>query len=188
MKPAIFLDRDGTINVDYNYVHTIDKFDFIDGAIEALKELQQMGFLLVITTNQSGIARNIFTTEQFDTLTEWMDWSLQEQGVFLDGIFYCPHDPNIEKCNCRKPSPGMILEAAKELVIDLKNSYMVGDKDSDLVSGINAGVGTTVFVKSGHALTKGAEKHADLILNSLRELPGQIKNKTKLIKLNQKKC
>lgn len=175
MKPAIFLDRDGTINVDHNYVHTVDDFDFIDGVIDALRELKKMGYLLVITTNQSGIARKIFTEAQFESLTEWMDWSLQEQDVFLDGIYYCPHDPNEEECECRKPKPGMILEAAKELNIDLKRSYMVGDKDSDLISGINAGVGTVVFVKTGHQITPETIKHADLILDSLADLPKHIK-------------
>lgn len=180
MKPAVFLDRDGTINIDYNYVHEIDRFDFVEGAIKAMKKLKEMGFLLVIVTNQSGIARNKFTQAQFDVLTEWMDWSLQEQGVFLDGIFYCPHDPNIEQCDCRKPNPGMILEAAKELDIDLKHSYMVGDKDSDLMAGRNAGVGTTVFVESGHAITEAARRHADWILKSLAELPAQIEKQKNL--------
>lgn len=175
MQPAIFLDRDGTINVDHIYVHTVDEFDFIEGVIEALRELKKMGYLLVITTNQSGIARKIFTEEQFESLTEWMDWSLQEQDVFLDGIFYCPHDPNVEDCDCRKPKPGMILEAAKELNIDLKRSYMVGDKESDLLSGINAGVGATVLVKTGNEITPEAMQHADLIIDSLADLPRQIK-------------
>ncbi|MCX8728573.1 D-glycero-beta-D-manno-heptose 1,7-bisphosphate 7-phosphatase [Gilliamella sp. B2838] len=176
MKPAIFLDRDGTINVDYNYVHAIDKFDFIDGVIEAMQELKKMGFLLVITTNQSGIARNIFTEEQFNTLTEWMDWSLQDRGVDLDGIYYCPHDPLIDKCECRKPSPGMIQTAAKELNIDIASSYMVGDRVSDLLSGKKAGVKKTVLVKTGDAITEEALAQADWVIDSLADLPSKIRS------------
>lgn len=86
--PAIFLDRDGTINVDHGYVHEIDNFEFIDGVIDAMRELKEMGYALVLVTNQSGIARGKFTEAQFETLTEWMDWSLADRGVDLDGI-YC---------------------------------------------------------------------------------------------------
>lgn len=91
--PAIFLDRDGTINVDHGYVHEIDEFEFIDGVIDAMRELKQMGYALIVVTNQSGIARGKFTEAQFETLTEWMDWSLADRDVDLDGIYYCPHHP-----------------------------------------------------------------------------------------------
>lgn len=107
--PAIFLDRDGTINVDHGYVHEIDAFEFIDGVIDAMRELKKMGYALVVVTNQSGIARGKFTEAQFETLTEWMDWSLADRDVDLDGIYYCPHHPqgSIEEfrqvCDCRKP-------------------------------------------------------------------------------------
>ncbi|QIQ20655.1 D-glycero-beta-D-manno-heptose 1,7-bisphosphate 7-phosphatase [Zophobihabitans entericus] len=175
MKPAIFLDRDGTINIDYNYVHTIDKFHFIDGVIDACAELQKMGFLLVITTNQSGIGRKIFTQEQFDQLTEWMDWSLADRGVELDGIYYCPHAPEDGECECRKPGPGMLLTAAKDLKIDVANSYMVGDRVSDLRAGRSAGVKRTVLVKTGDAITPEAESEADWIIDSLADLPAKIK-------------
>ena len=107
--PAIFLDRDGVINVDTGYVYQIDDFQFIDGVIDALRELKQKGYLLVVVTNQSGIARGLFTEEQFMSLTEWMDWSLADRGVDLDGIYFCPHHPTegssqyCKPCNCRKP-------------------------------------------------------------------------------------
>jgi D-glycero-D-manno-heptose 1,7-bisphosphate phosphatase len=175
MKPAIFLDRDGTINIDYNYVHTIDKFDFIDGVIDACAELKKMGFLLVITTNQSGIARGIFDQKQFNQLTEWMDWSLIDRGVELDGIYYCPHAPENGHCDCRKPLPGMLLKAASDLNIDLANSYMVGDRLSDLLAGRAAGVKRTVLVGTGDEITAEAKKEADWIINSLADLPEKIK-------------
>jgi D-glycero-D-manno-heptose 1,7-bisphosphate phosphatase len=116
--PAIFLDRDGTINVDHGYVHEIDNFEFIDGVIDAMRELKEMGYALVLVTNQSGIARGKFTEAQFETLTEWMDWSLADRGVDLDGIYYCPHHPQgaVEEyrqtCDCRKPHPGMLIPPA----------------------------------------------------------------------------
>lgn len=178
MKPAIFLDRDGTINIDYNYVHQIDNFHFIDGVIDALVELKKMGFLLVITTNQSGIARKIFSQEQFDTLTQWMDWFLIDRGVEIDGVYYCPHDPLNTHCDCRKPKPGMILTAQKDLNIDLANSYMVGDRVSDLLSGKNAGVKKTVLVRTGDKITPEAEAQADWIIDSLADLPKKIRNES----------
>lgn len=176
MKPAIFLDRDGTINIDYNYVHKIDDFHFIDGVIDAMIELKKMGFLLVITTNQSGIARGIFSQEQFDTLTEWMDWSLIDRGVEIDGVYYCPHDPLITDCECRKPKSGMILMAKKDLDIDIANSYMVGDRVSDLLSGKNAGVRKTVLVRTGDSITPEVEAQSDWVIDSLADLPNKIKN------------
>lgn len=175
MKPAIFLDRDGTINIDYNYVHKIEDFDFIDGVIDAMLELKQMGYLLVITTNQSGIARGKFSLEQFEKLTEWMDWCLMDRGVELDGIYYCPHDPLTTECECRKPNPGMILTAQKALNIDLSQSYMVGDRYSDLMSGKNAGVKRTVLVKTGDALSDKALEVADWVIDSLADLPKKIR-------------
>ena len=147
--PAIFLDRDGTINVDHGYVHEIDNFEFIDGVIDAMRELKKMGFALVVVTNQSGIARGKFTEAQFETLTEWMDWSLADRGVDLDGIYYCPHHPHKGyegerpelkiDCDCRKPKPGMLLKVAADFNIDLSKSWMVGDGENDIQAGINAG-------------------------------------------------
>lgn len=182
--PAIFLDRDGTINIDHGYVSEIDDFIFIDGVIEALAELKKMGFALVLITNQSGIARGKFTEEQFLQLTEWMDWSLADRGVDLDGIYYCPHHPTEgigeyqQQCECRKPMPGMLLAAQKELHIDMARSYIVGDKIDDLKAGIAAGVGHKVLVKTGKPVTTEGEALADFVLNSLADLPSSIK-KTK---------
>ena len=126
--PAVFLDRDGTINVDTGYLHEIDDFQFIENAIEAMQAIKQMGYALIIVTNQSGIARGMFTEDQFMHLTEWMDWSLADRGVDLDGIYYCPHHPEgtveefRQECNCRKPEPGMLLDAQKFLKIDMSKN------------------------------------------------------------------
>lgn len=181
--PAIFLDRDGTINIDHGYVHEIDDFQFIDGVIDACRELKKMGFALVLVTNQSGIARGKFSEAQFMRLTEWMDWSLADREVDLDGIYFCPHHPEavIEEyrqvCDCRKPQPGMLLQAQKELNIDLAASYMVGDKIEDMQAAAAAGVGTKVLVRTGKPVTEAGENAADWVLNSLQELPEAIKKR-----------
>ncbi|MGJ3351433.1 D-glycero-beta-D-manno-heptose 1,7-bisphosphate 7-phosphatase [Morganella sp. Je.2.23] len=179
--PAVFLDRDGTINADTGYLHEIDDFRFIENAIEAMQAIKQMGYALIIVTNQSGIARGMFTEDQFMHLTEWMDWSLADRGVDLDGIYYCPHHPEgtVEKfrqvCNCRKPAPGMLLDAQKHLKIDMGNSYMVGDKLDDMLAGRAAEVGTTVLVRTGKPVTEDAEAAADIVINSIADLPALLK-------------
>ena len=180
MNKAIFLDRDGTLNIDYGYVHEIDHFKFIDGAIDALRELKKLGYMLVLVTNQSGIARGYFSEEQFLQLTEWMDWSLAEQDVDLDGIYYCPHHPEgkgeyKEDCDCRKPKPGMLLQAIKELKIDPTQSIMVGDKVEDLKAGIGAKVKMNVLVRTGKPVTEEGERVADYVLDSIVDLPGILK-------------
>ncbi|KQN48403.1 D,D-heptose 1,7-bisphosphate phosphatase [Serratia sp. Leaf51] len=174
---AIFLDRDGTLNVDHGYVHEIDDFQFIDGVIDACLKLKEMGFLLVLVTNQSGIARGKFTEEQFMTLTEWMDWSLADRGVDLDGIYFCPHHPEgsvkefTQVCDCRKPLPGMLLTAREELNIDMASSYMIGDKLEDMQAAAAAGVGTKILVRTGKPVTPESESAADAVLESLAALP-----------------
>ncbi|ELY3737840.1 D-glycero-beta-D-manno-heptose 1,7-bisphosphate 7-phosphatase [Cronobacter sakazakii] len=181
--PAIFLDRDGTINIDHGYVSEIDRFEFIDGVIDAMRELKAMGFALVLVTNQSGIARGKFTEAQFEQLTEWMDWSLADRGVDLDGIYYCPHHPEgaveefCQNCDCRKPQPGMLISARDFLHIDMAASYMVGDKLEDMQAGAAAGVGTKVLVRTGKPVTPEAEAAADWVLNSLAALPEAIKKR-----------
>ena len=181
--PAIFLDRDGTINVDHGYVHEIDNFQFIDGVIDACRELKKMGFALVLVTNQSGIARGMFSEDQFMYLTEWMDWSLADRAVDFDGIYFCPHHPEAaveeyrQVCDCRKPQPGMLLQAQRELNIDMAASYMVGDKPEDMQAAIAAGVGTKVLVRTGKPVTEQGEKLADWVLNSLADLPEAIKKR-----------
>lgn len=173
---AIFLDRDGTLNVDHGYVHQIDDFEFIEGVIPTLRKLKEMGYLLVLITNQSGIARGYFSEDQFLQLTEWFDWSLAEQGVDFDGIYYCPHHPEgqgefKQDCDCRKPKAGMFNQAIEHLDIDPKQSVMVGDKLEDLLAAENAGVKMKVLVRTGKPVTEEGEAKADLVLDSLVDLP-----------------
>ncbi|WP_367680717.1 D-glycero-beta-D-manno-heptose 1,7-bisphosphate 7-phosphatase [Candidatus Fukatsuia anoeciicola] len=181
--PAIFLDRDGTINIDYGYVYKIDDFQFIEGVIEACRKLKAMGFALVLLTNQSGIAREKFTEAQFITLTKWMNWSLADNGVNLDGIYFCPHHPksNADKyrqfCYCRKPSPGMLLRAKNELHINMAASYMAGDTIEDMQAAQAAHVTSKVLLRSGKKTTAAAIAAADWVLDSLANLPTMIKKR-----------
>jgi len=143
-RRAIFLDRDGVINVklgENRYVARVPEFEFLPGVIEALTILRELGFFLVVVTNQRGIAKGLMTTEDLNEVHNHMAAALGEEGVGLDAIYYCPHEAD-ENCPCRKPSPGMILDAARDLVLDLSASYMVGDPPSDTAAGRNAGTRT----------------------------------------------
>jgi len=172
-KPAVFLDRDGVINKDNGYVSERDDFEFIEGSIEACIEFQKKGYLVVVITNQSGIARGLFTEEQFNTLTEWMDWSMSDRGVDLDAIYYCPHHSEEGKgefkidCDCRKPKPGMLINAIEDLNIDIEASILIGDKVSDLQAGIAAGVKTNYLVRSGKKITEQGETLATAVFDDL---------------------
>ena len=137
MNKAIFLDRDGTINVEKNYLYKIKDFEFLPGVIEALKKLQDAGYLLIIITNQSGIGRGYFTVHDFQILNFWMIDCLKEKGVYITDVYYCPHlpDAQIEEyrkdCNCRKPKLGMYKQAIIDHNISLTDSFAIGDKIRD---------------------------------------------------------
>lgn len=137
MNKAIFLDRDGTINVEKNYLYKIEDFEFLPGVVEALKKLQDAGYLLIIITNQSGIGRGYYTEDDFHKLNNWMVSTLKEQGVIITDVYYCPHLPDAEvelyriDCECRKPKLGMYKRAIAKYDIDLSQSYAIGDKIRD---------------------------------------------------------
>lgn len=137
MNKAIFLDRDGTINVEKHYLCKIEDFEFLPGVVNALKKLQQAGFLLIVVTNQSGIGRGYYTEADFQILNSWMIDTLKKQGVFITDVYFCPHlpDAQIEKyrkdCNCRKPKLGMYEQAVIEHNITLSESFAIGDKIRD---------------------------------------------------------
>lgn len=151
-KPAVFLDRDGVLNEDRGYVHRWEDFSFLPGAIDALRRLQQQGYLLVVITNQSAVARGLCSEADVLALHERMRAFLREQGIELTGIYYCPHHPQGSvsdyaiACSCRKPEPGMILRAAQEHGIDLSRSLLVDDKLSDLEAGRAAGIPSLYLV------------------------------------------
>jgi D-glycero-D-manno-heptose 1,7-bisphosphate phosphatase len=144
---AAFLDRDGVLNVDHGYVSRPKDFHWLPGALSAMARLQQAGFQLVVVTNQSGIGRGYYTQADFDALSAHMRAELQAQGIMLAGIYSCPHHPEATlaayrlDCDCRKPGPGMILQAARDLALNLPTSCLFGDKPSDIAAGRAAGVG-----------------------------------------------
>lgn len=176
-NPAVFIDRDGVINVDHGYVHTVDDFEYIDGVFEACKKLKDMGYLLVLVTNQAGIARGMYTEAEFTRLTEWMDWNFVDNGVEFDGIYYCPHHPTegkgeyLQDCDCRKPEPGMLLSACEEFDIDMDNSIMIGDKTDDMTAATTASVGTKILVRTGKPVTEQGEALASVVLDSVADVP-----------------
>ncbi len=145
MAKAAFLDRDGVINIDHAYVHTIEEFDWVSGVLEAARILSKAGYLLVVVTNQSGIGRGYYDETDFARLTDWMKARFAESGAPIAGVYFCPHHPETAKpayridCNCRKPRPGMLLKAAEDLNIDLTASIMFGDKPGDMTAGRAAG-------------------------------------------------
>ena len=156
MLRAAFLDRDGVINRDLGYVHRWEDFVFLPGAIDAMADLRNAGFSLVIVTNQSGIARGYFTESQYHQLTQRLLTEFGERGIHIDGVYHCPHHPSgtiaqfAIECDCRKPAPGLILRAAKELGISLDDSILIGDKPSDIAAARAAGVGRAFAVRSGN--------------------------------------
>lgn len=146
LRPAAFLDRDGVINLDRGYVFRAADFEFVTGVFEGAAALQRLGFALVVLTNQSGIGRGLYSESDFLALTRWMNGRFEQHLVHIDGVFYCPHHPTEAfgdyrcECDCRKPAPGMLLRAARELNLDLARSAMFGDRVSDLQAAAAAGV------------------------------------------------
>ena len=147
MTSAVFLDRDGVINVDHGYVSTWEQFEFLPGVPEALRELQDAGYLLVVVSNQSGIGRGYYNEADVESLNQTIAQHLDSTvGVTVSGFYHCPHHPTEaegefrRQCDCRKPAPGMIRQAVLDHGIDVKTSLLVGDKDSDIEAGRAAGV------------------------------------------------
>ena len=159
LKRAVFLDRDGTINEESGYLFRIEDCRFIPGAIEALTQLNRAGFLVVIVTNQSGIARGYYTEEDLKQLHLYMESEIALAGGRVDGWYYCPHHPDYTSdptaCDCRKPLPGMLQIAADDLGIDLGSSWMIGDKIADIKAGRAAGC-HTILVKTGYGEAEAA--------------------------------
>jgi len=138
---AAFLDRDGVINEDFGYVGSIDRFEFKEGIFELLGLLQDLGYELFIVTNQSGIARGYYSENDFLKLMDWVKNELKKRNIEIKDIAFCPHHPDITgECDCRKPKPGMILDLAKKHNINLSNSIMIGDSNSDIKACENAGL------------------------------------------------
>ncbi|MBR7126987.1 MAG: D-glycero-beta-D-manno-heptose 1,7-bisphosphate 7-phosphatase [Lentisphaeria bacterium] len=148
---ACFLDRDGVLNVEVDYLHETEKLVIENGVIEALKILQQHNFKLLVVTNQAGVAKGFYSIDDVEKIHAEMAKIFAEAGVKIDKFYYCPHHPDYTgKCNCRKPLPGMILQGAEEFDIDLKSSCMIGDRITDIQAGIAAGCGQNILLLSGY--------------------------------------
>lgn len=157
LRPAVFLDRDGTLNVEKDYLHRIEDFTFIPGAPEAVRLLKDAGFLAIIVTNQSGVARGYYPRDAVCRLHEHLQNELLRHGTCIDGFYVCPHHPTEGTgiyriaCDCRKGEPGMLLQAAREHGVDLSRSFMVGDKLADIEAGVRAGC-QSILVRTGYGI------------------------------------
>ena len=156
MNRCVFLDRDGTIAKDVPYCPSPEQFELLPGAGEGIRQLNTVGFKVILITNQSGIGRGYFTEAALGLVHEKMKADLAISGAHLDGIYYCPHHPD-DNCDCRKPKPKLILLAAQEHDIDLKQSYFVGDTADDIAAGKAAGCKTFLIVQKGQALVHQAD-------------------------------
>ena len=138
MNKAVFLDRDGTINEEMGYINHLSRFVLLPGVAEGIRKLKENGFLTIVVTNQAGVARGYFSEDLLKKVHEKMQKLLKQQKAELDAIYYCPHHPEVGPpeykidCNCRKPKPGMIEKAVRDYSIDLKKSYMIGDRYTDI--------------------------------------------------------
>lgn len=166
MRKALFLDRDGVVNVEKNYLHKIEDFELMEGIIDVCRMYQEQGYLIIIVTNQSGISRGYYTEEDFTLLSQWMVEHFNQLGVTISHIYHCPHHESIDGvCECRKPEPGMFLSAQKEYELDMAASVMIGDNERDIEAALRAGVGMNILLSREDAASK-----ANIIIHSLREL------------------
>lgn len=177
---ALFLDRDGVINIDHGYVGKYDDFDFMEGIFDAVLFFQSKGFLPVVVTNQSGIARGYYTETDFEVLMERVQNDFSIHGIHSLPIYFCPHhlDGKIPqyttKCTCRKPAPGMLLAAAQDLDLDLANSVLVGDSWRDIQAADAAGLKQSFFLSDSSITSEQAAQlsrdHLVTKIASLKEL------------------
>jgi D-glycero-D-manno-heptose 1,7-bisphosphate phosphatase len=162
---TIFLDRDGVINKEVNYLHKIEEFEFIDGVFEACKYFNSIGYEIIVITNQSGISRGFYSENDYNILTNWIKAQFKKNEVELIDILHCPHNSQ-ENCRCRKPMPGMFLKAKNKYDIDMTNSWAIGDKEADILAANKSGISNTVLVRSGHKINE-IDSNAKFILDSI---------------------
>lgn len=173
--PAAFIDRDGVINEERGFVHRPEDFELIPGAAAALRSLRENGYRLVVITNQSGIARGLYTEDDYERLTAHMTQMLDAAGAAPDATYYCPHlpDATVQRfridCDCRKPRAGMLRRAVEQLSVTVSESILVGDRASDVQAGRAAGVGRCYLVRSGKPLEEADIAQADGVFSDLAE-------------------
>jgi D-glycero-D-manno-heptose 1,7-bisphosphate phosphatase len=173
---AIFLDRDGVINIDHGYVHSVDNFDFIDGIFDLVRAAHAKNLKVVVVTNQAGIGRGFYSVQQFHQLTSWMCKEFMNAGAPIDKVYFSPFHPTegldeYKKDDfSRKPNPGMILQAQQELGLNLANSMLIGDKARDIQAGISAGLGLNILFTQ-EQLQESAPHQCHLINSLVEALP-----------------
>ena len=170
---TIFLDRDGVINKEINYLYKKENFEFIDGVFDACLFFQNLNYQIIIISNQSGIARGFFSEKDYHILSKWLIKQFKENGVSILDTYYCPHGPDTS-CNCRKPKPGMLIKAINEYNIDVEMSWMIGDKETDIEAANLAGIKNTILVRSGHPIDE-TNSNAKFIIDSIKHSIGLIK-------------
>ena len=170
---TIFLDRDGVINKEKNYLYKIESFEFINGVFYACQYLESLNYKIIITTNQSGISRGYYTESDFKKLTKWMLGQFNNNNIDILDVIHCPHLPS-DFCDCRKPKPGMLLSAKTKHNIDMENSWMIGDKENDIQAANKAGIINTILVESGHEIDE-LNSNSKFILNSIKDIHEVIK-------------
>ncbi|MCX7714265.1 MAG: HAD family hydrolase [Clostridia bacterium] len=179
MRKAIFLDRDGTINREVNYLYKVSDFEFISGAVDAIKIFHELGYIVIVITNQAGIARGYYSQEDVFSLHKYIDEQLEKMGTYIDAYYFCPHHPEgviseyARICECRKPNIGMIKRAVsdfkeKGISICLKDSIIIGDKEIDIETGRKAQIGKCILVRSGHKVDE-IKTAADKVYDNMFE-------------------
>lgn len=170
-RPAVFLDRDGVLTEENGYIDSVENLKLFPYTAECIRQIHEKGYYAIVITNQSGVARGLFTEEELQEMNDYL-----RKQTNVDAIFYCPHHPEGKKekyrklCDCRKPGTGMFEAACREFAIDMRNSYMIGDRASDITAGQKAGV-RTILLESGYGST-GLETAVtpDYIMKDLRDV------------------
>ena len=167
LNKAIFLDRDGVINEEVNYLHKVDNFIFINGIFEACQHYLKLDYKIIIITNQSGISRGYYSIKDYQNLTKWMLNQFENKGISILDTFYCSHLPE-SNCSCRKPKPGMFITAKNKYDIDMAQSWMIGDRETDSEAANAAGIDNTILLKSGYQVDN-SHSHSKFTIDSLEE-------------------
>ena len=164
---TIFLDRDGVINKELNYLYKIDDFEFIDGIFDVCLYFQSLGYKIIIITNQSGISRGYYSHSDYQKVTQWMLDQFKYKNINILDVFHCPHGPD-STCDCRKPKPGMFLKAKDKHNTDMEKSWLIGDNEIDVIAANEAGIENTILVRSGHRIDE-SNSNARFILDSIQQ-------------------
>ena len=164
---TIFLDRDGVINKDINYLHKINDFEFVDGIFDVCLYFQSLGYEIIIITNQSGISRGYYSHSDYQKVTQWMLDQFKYKNINILDVFHCPHGPD-STCDCRKPKPGMFLKAKDKHNTDMEKSWMIGDKERDTIAANSAGIDNTILIRSSHRVDE-PNSNAKIILDSIQQ-------------------